>query len=158
MKKIPLTKGKFAIVDEADYERLNQHKWLFLHRAAARAENFRDESGNRRQRWFHMHRVIMDCPDDMEVDHINRNPLDNRKSNLRICTHQQNSFNHPGYGKKGVHKVTNRPLKKPYCTRIMHSGKNIYIGYFETLEESRAAYDSAAMVLFGEFANTKLDY
>src|SRR3990167_11300749 len=106
MKKIPLTKGKITIVDDDDDEVLNKHKWLFLHRSAARAEHFRNESGERKQRWFHMHRVVANCPDSMEVDHINKNPLDNRKANLRICTHQQNSFNHPGYGHKGVHTAT----------------------------------------------------
>ncbi len=158
MKMIPLSKGMFTVVDDEDYERLSKHKWLYLHRAAARADYFYDEHGESKQNWIHMHREIVSCPVGMEVDHINRMPLDNRKSNLRVCTHQENSFNHPGYGNKGVHKITNRPLAKPYMSRITHSGKNLHLGYFETLEEAMAAYDSAAMELFGDFAKTNFEY
>jgi hypothetical protein len=154
--KIKLTQGKVAIVDKEDFNSLNKHKW---HIFGPKKYAGRDIVKNGKKRKILMHRFIMGEPFEKEVDHINGDVLDNRKENLRICTHQQNCSNHPGYGDyKGVTKVTNRFLEKPYCTRIMVEGKNLYIGYFQTLEEAKAAYDSAAMVLFGEFAKTNFDF
>lgn len=152
MKKIPLTKGKFAIVDDRDYELLNKHKWLATNRYAARAEHYYNEIGKRKQKWIYMHRFIANAPDRMEVDHINRNTFDNRRSNLRVATHQQNSFNHPGYGNRGVTKVTNRPLKKPYCVRLMIGGKNLYLGYYKTLGKARQVWKEAAEKYYGQFS------
>lgn len=149
MKKISLTRGKFTIVDDGDYEWLNQWKWLFTNRCAARATYI---TGNGKQTWVHMHRLIMNCPEGMEVDHINRNPLDNRRKNLRIATHQQNSFNHPGFGIRGITKVTNRPLKKPYCVRLMINGKNLYLGYYATIKEAREVWKKEARRHYGQFA------
>ncbi len=87
MKKIPLTQGKFALVDDEDFKLLNQMSWHYTNN---RAFNSKKES---------MSRVIiekyllMNLNEYERVDHINRNPLDNRKNNLRICSNQQNTFN-----------------------------------------------------------------
>ncbi len=145
--KIALTKGMFAIVDESDYEFINQFKWLLCQTYAAR---YSYEKGNRK--WIFMHKLIVNAPEGMEVDHINHDRLDNRRSNLRVATHQQNSFNHPGYGHRGVTKVINRPLKKPYCVRLMISGKNLYLGYYGTMKEARSAWKQAALKYYGKFA------
>ncbi|MDO8554365.1 MAG: HNH endonuclease signature motif containing protein [Candidatus Micrarchaeota archaeon] len=147
--KIPLTKGKFAIVDKCDFERLNQFKWLAYNRYAARATY---TTGNGKQTWIFMHRLIANAPKEMEVDHINHNTFDNRSKNLRLATHQQNSFNHLGYGHRGITKITNRPLKKPFCVRLMISGKNLYLGYYKTFEEAREVWNKAAIQYYGDFA------
>lgn len=151
MKFIKLTKGKKAVVDDDDYKILSQYKWLATNRYAARAENFYVD-GKRKQKFIFMHRYVMNAPEDREVDHINRNTFDNRKKNLRVCTHQQNSFNHPGYGHRGITKVTNRPLNKPYCVRLMINGKNLYLGYYRTLKEAKKVWENEAKKHYGEFA------
>lgn len=149
MKKINLTKGKFALVDDRDYEWLNQYKWLATNRYAARATYV---TGNGKQTWIFMHKLIANAPKNMEVDHINHNTFDNRRKNLRVATHQQNSFNHPGYGTRGITKVTNRPLNKPYCVRLMINGKNLFLGYYGTIEEAQEAWKRAATKYYGQFA------
>lgn len=152
MKHIELTKGNIAIVDDELFDKLSKYKWLSCGRYAARATHYYID-GKRKQKWIFMHKLIADAPEKMQVDHINRNTFDNRKDNLRICTHQQNSFNHPGYGTRGVTKVTNRPLKKPYCVRLMLNGKSLYFGYYATLEEAKSVWKEKAKGYYGEFAN-----
>src|SRR6187402_2249722 len=90
MKQIPLDKGKMAIVDDEDYEWLSSFLW--------RAHNPRGKVGNSfyaltGYRGITMHRLLTLCPKGLQVDHINGDTLDNRKSNLRICTAQENIRN-----------------------------------------------------------------
>jgi hypothetical protein len=110
----------------------------------------------RRKTWLGMHRLIMNTPKGMVTDHINGNPLDNRKENLRICTAAENKQNRAAgknntSGFKGVsrHKRTNS-----WHARIGHNKKPIHIGCFEDKEEAARAYDRKAIELHGEFAQT----
>src|SRR3990167_2666087 len=86
---IQLTKGKFALVDEEDYEKVNQFKWHFQGGYAART--YRDEDGKTKSIW--MHQFILNYFVPRHIDHINRNGLDNRKENLRKILKWQNAFN-----------------------------------------------------------------
>ena len=153
MKEIKLSKGKFAFVDDEDFEYLNQWKWCIDDRNyAKRAVNI-----NGKQSWIKMHRIIMNAPGKMEVDHVNRNNLDNRKSNLRICTHSQNIANSKKpitntSGVKGVHWKKNNNKWESY---IGYQGKKIYIGLFDDIEKAAIAYKNKAHELFGEFARTE---
>ena len=104
-----------------------------------------------------LHRFIMNPSDDMVVDHINGNKLDNRRCNLRICTNQQNSFNHKVLinnesGHSGIYfrKDTNK-----WRARIKVGNKDIHLGYFKTLEEAIEARRQAEIEYFGEFAPTR---
>ena len=85
---------------------------------------------------LYLHRFIMDCPDDMEVDHINRDKRDNRRCNLRVVSHGVNSRNH---ARECVRKITDRPLSKPYMVRIIKDGQLCFCKYFETYEEAIVA-------------------
>jgi len=95
--QIPLTQGKFAIVDIEDYEWLSEHKW-FAKKTKSASEPNGQYYAARSQRTkksnavktIYMHREIMNCPDGKEVDHANNNKLDNRRENLRVCTKQEN--------------------------------------------------------------------
>src|SRR4030066_2184242 len=103
MKEIKLTRGKVAIVDDEDYEWINQWKWHC--NGQGYAERHCDIPGKRTM--IKMHRLILNTPNGMETDHINHNRLDNRKSNLRVRTRSQNAINTPirssnTSGKKGV--------------------------------------------------------
>lgn len=150
-REIPLTRGQAAIVDAEDFEWLMQWKWQAgKHRVGWRA--VRTAKLPMRQS-FLMHRQIMNCQDGMVVDHINGNTLDNRRSNLRICNHQENRFNsrqhrpnkHAQF--KGVH-----PNRDKWRAIIMKDRKYIHIGTFPTQEDAARAYDEKAVELFGEYA------
>jgi hypothetical protein len=104
--------------------------------------------------------MILNAPPNMEVDHVNGNPLDNRKENLRVCTHEENGRNRkPNKGKifKGVREIKSVGQKKArhkrFLAAIYFKGKSIPIGYYATEEEAALAYDRKAKELFGEFAN-----
>jgi len=93
VKEIKLTQGQVTIVDDEDFEELNQYKWT-AHNATKKDKSdyfYAIRCVNKKM--IRMHRVLMNPPDDMQIDHINRNPLDNRKENLRICTHSVNQRN-----------------------------------------------------------------
>jgi len=94
MKEIKLTQGKFAIVDDADYNWLNQWKWYAkICSNGKRIYVARFQRINGKPTTIYMHRIITNCPEDKEVDHINGDSLDNRRKNLRIVTRSENSNN-----------------------------------------------------------------
>ena len=147
-KLIPLTQGKFAIVDAEDYDRLSKYKWCAN---KSRRSYYAVRSNGQRQ--IRMHRMITSAPKGLFVDHINHNGLDNRKTNLRLCTESQNNLNRRPYGKtsryKGVsrHKKTNR-----YLAAICYQGKRFHLGTFRDEVDAAKAYDKKARELFGQFA------
>lgn len=148
MKKIKLTQGKYALVDEADFECLNQFKWHYNFYGYAVCNSVR--IGN----YTYMHRLLLGLQkgDKKEGDHINHNKLDNRRCNLRICTKQQNLWNmesKTGVSKyKGVH--LNKRSNKWYAQLQTQNGR--YIGSFNLEIEAAKAYDKKAKEIFGEFA------
>ena len=150
-KLIKLTKGKFAIVDAEDFEWLNQWKWHFEGRYAFRKKWFSHTEGVS----LPMHKEILKKHgieiDEKETDHINGNGLDNRKGNLRACTHAENMRNMKKTKLKGI--SFREGLKKPWRARLMKDYKEIQIGYFETKEEAAKAYNEAIKGHFGEFAS-----
>jgi hypothetical protein len=92
MKEISLTQGLFTQVDDENYDFLNQWRWhARVHKYTSYAA--RSITKNGKETVIHMHRLIMDTPNNLEVDHINFNGLDNRKSNLRNVTHSENILN-----------------------------------------------------------------
>lgn len=150
-KLIRLPQGKFCIVDTEDYEYLNQWKWDI------------SPLGYVTRAWIRIHRVIMKAPDDMEVDHINGDLLDNRKCNLRICTHAQNSKNRKPNknGKSKFKGVTWREEKKKstsrrWRVRISIDGKRIHVGDYITEREAAIAYNNAALKYHGEYARLNI--
>lgn len=158
MKQIKLTQGKYALVDDADYEWLNQWKW-FVERSnhASRDQHIRMDGRKEIKRRVKMHRLIMDFPENMEVDHIDGNPLNNQRNNLRVVTHAQNQKNlkipiHNTSGYKGVY--WDKPRQK--WIAAIHSGKTINLGGFDTKEEAAHKYNQAALEYFGEFARLNI--
>lgn len=154
MKYIPLTNGQNAIVDDEDYDALIGYRWSFANGYARRTIYARGQGRIRKGASEIMHRVIMNAPRGMEVDHINRNRLDNRRCNLRLVTHTQNAWNRGGLGRNqssqyaGVQKTTNGR----WLARIMVNGTHIGLGTFGSEIEAARAYDNAARKYRGEYA------
>jgi hypothetical protein len=148
-KQIPLTQGKFAIVDDADYEWLIQRKWYAYDAQKGKGKWYARCSQSVK---VDMHRVITNAPKGMDVDHINGNGLDNRRSNLRVCTRTQNQQNiHVTHNKHGYKGVEQQRGGK-YRANIYFDGKRLITRGFNTPEEAARAYDKKARELFGEFA------
>ena len=153
MKEIQLTKGKVALVNDADYERLNKMKWYFHY--------MKNNNTAYAARWIAgsivlMHRFILNPAKDQVVDHIDGNGLNNQRENIRICTKSDNQGNRAKNknntsGYKGVHFY--KRINK-FRAQIKLYGKDIYLGYYNSPIEAARAYDAKARELFGEFANT----
>ena len=153
MREIELTKGYKTMVDDEDYEGVSQHKW-FAHvdyRGGVYARRQRRD-GNK-QVTVLMHREITGVPRGMEVDHIDGETLDNRRENLRVCTHSQNRKNtHGSHGDVLYKGVCYNKGQDRYTAKIGCDGKQHWIGYFKTPEEAALAYNDAARRYHGEYA------
>ncbi len=101
-----------------------------------------------------MHRAILNAPKGLLVDHIDGNGLNNRKSNLRLCTFAQNAHNsRPRRNSSSRYKgVCWHKVKKKWTVSIYKGGKRTYLGYYDDEIEAALAYDRKATELFGEFA------
>ena len=154
LKFIPLTQGKFAIVDADDYEHLNKYKWC-----AFKSYNNKFYAVRRKNnKTIIMHRQIMNAPAGLVVDHIDGNSLNNRKTNLRICTQAQNIHNsRPRRNRSSKYKgVFWNKVNKKWSTTIHKGDIRIYLGGFDNEVEAALAYDRKAEELFGEFAYLNL--
>lgn len=147
-KLIPLTKGLHAIVDDEDYEWLAQWAWYALNGHNVYAARCAQRKA------ILMHRVLLQAPNDMLVDHINGNPLDNRRANLRLCTHAENMRNSASRTGASQFKGVWKSRGKVWRACIKLHGKSIHLGSFTTEEAAALAYDEAAIRLHGQFAKT----
>ena len=148
-KLIPLTQGKFAIIDAEDYDRLCKHKWHLCKNN--RTEYAARYSGPKR---VFMHRLLLNAPPHLLVDHRDCNGLNNRKPNLRLCTNKENSRNSRPYlnCSSRFKGVSFRKTRKKYTATIHKDGKRYPLGYFADEIEAAVTYDIKAMELFGDFA------
>lgn len=154
MKRISLTKGKVALVDNEDFERLSKYSWY-----AHQSEPHRYYAATREKKtgkFLYMHRLIMDIPSNLFIDHINGNRLDNRKSNLRMCTKSQNTLNKrlSKRNTSGYKGVSWSNTNQGWYSCIRNKGKTIPLGYYDDPIDAAKAHDKAAIKLFGEFAMT----
>lgn len=141
-KLIPLTQGKFTMVDNEDFESLKDINWCCVNGYV-----YNNEIG-------FIHRLIMNCPSDMVIDHINHDKLDNRKENLRFATIAENNRNQRpvrnSYSKyKGVFFIKSQGK---WEADICKNYTRYKLGRFTTEEEAGMAYDKKAIELYGEFA------
>lgn len=135
----------FFEVDEDDFSSVNEHNWHLLRgKYVYRTENIKGK-----KKTILLHRQLMNPPRNLFVDHINGDGLDNRRSNLRVCTHQQNLWNISKKKFKGVYIDRHGKI----FSQIHYRGKSIYLGQFPTRKKAAIAYNTKAKELFKEFAN-----
>lgn len=161
MAEILLSQGKaITLVDDSDFELLSQRNWCvnnygYAYRTGRRLD------GILWRKNILLHRQLLGLTNssgEVEVDHLNHNKLDNRRSNLRICTHAQNAFNRrlgtaSSSGFKGVSFRKGSYFEnKPWRATITVNYKQVSLGHFKTKEEAALAYNEAAKHYFGGFA------
>lgn len=150
MKQILLSQGKFTIVDDEDFEKASEFKWYCL----KDGNNFYAVRNAKPRGTIWLHRFLKNCPNGKYIDHVNRNGLDNRKSNLRICTKKQNlvnTFTHKN-NKSGYKGVSWAKQRNRWLAHITKDGKGITLGYFKDKKEAAIAYNKAAIFHHGDFA------
>ena len=155
MREIALTKGYVTIVDDEDYERLIKHKW-YVHKNRYTFYAARHLVIDGKYPLVRMHREIMGLRynDGQQIDHINRNGLDNRKCNLRIATPTINALNRKmrtdntsGYRGVSWHKRIGK-----WFAHVISNKKQIHCGYFSDPISAALAYDIAARKYYGRNA------
>ena len=136
-KKIELTQGKFALVDDNVFEELNQYKW-FAHRSGYAFYAHRNIQIGKKRVTIPMHRQILGLSygDKWLADHINRNGLDNRSKNLRVVTKSENNRNRREHknNTSGHRGITWH--KERWCARIGLNGKKIWLGYHKNIQDA----------------------
>lgn len=142
--RVELSRGLFALIDTEDAERVGKHRW------------YADPHGKtftvRRSDGVRLHRFLLDNPDS-EIDHINRDCLDNRKANLRLATRVQNGINRGPHGGTSRFKgVSWNPKREKWETSIGFKSRMVWLGYFDEEDDAAIAYNAAAQILHGSFA------
>lgn len=155
MKLILLTQGKFAQVDDWNYDWLMQWKWFAL---KCKNSFYAGRMGKpneitKKRKIVLMHRIIMNTPNDQIVDHKDWNGLNCQEHNMRNCTHSQNHANKKKENKSSSkHKgVTWDKNKGKWAAAIKTKGIRKHLGYFDSENRAALAYNQAAKELFGEF-------
>lgn len=151
---VPLTKGYEAVVDAADLPLIANFSWRALVKPNTVYAVCKDRNGPR-PRMVLMHRRISGAAEAVEIDHRDKNGLNNRRSNLRDATHEQNSYNrkthrHNSSGFKGVSRSGRK-----WRADIRAAGESRYLGTYDTPESAASAYAQASRTLHGEFGSTK---
>jgi len=147
--EIVLRDGSVCLVDEADWQRLSHLKWWSV--TSSRTKYAVTQLPDGRQ--VQMHQLLL--PDAREVDHANGNGLDNRRANIRACTHAENMRNRQKNRNarsrfKGVWPARNGKWR----AMIEQSGEKLVLGTFQSEAQAAAQYDRAARLFFGKFART----
>jgi hypothetical protein len=155
MKTIPLTNSSLLVfVDDSDYEPLACHNWQLHDNGSA----CRGSSKGGKSPVVYMHREILAAHKGFDVDHKDRNRLNNTRTNLRIATRSQNSANSDSSTRKRAARASRfkgvfwHNMNGKWCAQITANQKHRYLGSFHNEEDAAKAYDSAARIAFGEFA------
>lgn len=150
---ITLSNGEKSKVDFVDFFRFGVHKWAATKSGTGDAKTY---AHRRAGKIIRLHREILNAPAGLEVDHENGDTLDNRRSNLRLCTRQQNAqarVRKRAGATSQYRGVSWNFQNKSWKAQIGHNNKRIHIGEFDDEIEAAKAYDAKARELFGEWAS-----
>lgn len=152
-REIPLTRGKVALVDDADYDRIAPHKWVARpsDQSAERWYAYRSQAIPGSPKTLYMHRSVLLAPAHLLVDHVNGDGLDNRRSNLRLATHGGNVINRECPNSTGYRGV--RAEGSRYWAQIEVAGTVVRVRGCPSAEVAARAYDALAREFQGEFAH-----
>jgi len=151
--EVELSNGFIMQIDEQDVWVLSLGNWYATRYKDTSYVRVHEPGSGRTGKKLYLHRVLMQAPKELTVDHKNGDGLDNRRENLRLCTSTQNKYNskmrsHNTSGYKGVCKG----YGSKWTASMSCGGRRLYLGTFETGEQAAKAYDAKARELFGEFA------
>lgn len=152
---MPLTQGKVALVDDEDYKWLSVFKWYPITNKAGNTYAWTGvKQLDGKWKTKRMHRMILEAPDGVQVDHVNHEGLDNRRANIRLCTASQNLCNRRKIKDttsiyKGVYWC---PRNKKWRAQIYRHG-TVHLGMFTHQEDAAEAYNKAALSYYGAFAH-----
>lgn len=152
---IPLTKGQHALIDNDDWELVSSLAWCVNEYRAGVFRAVARTSRKQGHKCVYLHRLILGVSDkNVHVDHIDGNPLNNCRSNLRKTVNQLNRYNSKRYStnSSGFKGVSYSKVAQKWHAYINHNSKRINLGFFETPQAAYAAYCSAASELHGEYA------
>jgi len=149
VKTVPLTKGKVALVDDCDFESISKYKWHLVKGKYA-ARGIREGKATKA---VYMHRLILNAPKEMLVDHRDGDGLNNQRANLRLASRRENARNRPEQknNKAGLKGVSQVPSGR-WRASIRANRRLIYLGIFETANLAADAYQQAAKAYHGQFA------
>jgi len=139
MKEIPLSQGKVAIVDDADYEVLAAFKWS-VQKNRQTFYAYRKEPNKPNGKTVFMHRAILNAPQGVLVDHGDGNGLNNQRVNLTLVTHRGNTSNREKHRRNPYSLGSFRHWSGRYNAQIMIDGKVKYLGLYDTQKEAHEAY------------------
>jgi hypothetical protein len=151
--EIKLTLGLTTLVDAEDFAWLSAFRWRASHSGHSKFYAVRSARIDGVERNLYMHRVIVNAPPNLDVDHINGNSLDNRRCNLRVCTHAENLRNaHWRHGTSRFKGVSWHAGAKAWEAYIRLNGRKQYLGSFESEIDAAKPHDAVALMHFAEFA------
>ena len=148
-----LAGGEFCLIDDEDYPLIRDIKWFASYHYYKHEKKWPARvSGRNENKTILLHRLITNAPDLIVVDHINRNPLDNRKCNLRLTTNDKNLVNRriASHNKCGVKGVYFEKSRRKWVAHITFGKKRILIGRYADLKSAEAARILAAKKIHGE--------
>ena len=149
-KLIPLTQGKVALVDEGDFDWLNQWKWYYHDGYAARSIYLgRYENGKKHVTTVKMHQAIMEA---RMIDHVDNDGLNNQRSNLRLCTATTNQQNRKVNYNKRFKGVSWHKRIGAWAVHIRVNKQLKHIGYYNDELYAAKVYNQMALMYFGKFA------
>lgn len=147
VRTLTLPNGRIVLFDATDELLVRRHRW-----SGGTASNMYPRTRIGKQ-VIRMHRLLLNFPEGVEVDHINGNKLDNRRANLRLCSRAENSYNTSSRDSSSQYKgVCWAKHAHRWVGKIFHDGKRIHLGYFDSEVDAARAYNVAALHYFGKFA------
>jgi hypothetical protein len=151
--RVPLTRGKFALIDDADASRVLQHRWRVRqapHTSYA-ITDIRNQRGELHT--VSMHRFILEPEAGLVVDHLDDNGLNNTRANMRLCSQAENAARvRRPTSRSGYRGVNRQVLASTWVARICYRGQQIDLGSYPTAEQAARAYDAKARELHGDHA------